>query len=515
VQVIDVPLEQVRAYPGNPRQNARAVSKVAESIREFGWRQPLVVDADGVVIAGHTRLLAAQRLGLKTVPVHVAAGLTPQQVRAYRLADNRTHEEAEWDVSKLAAELAGLAAEGADLATTAFDEKELASLLASLQTEDTKAAEAGEVPAVPVTVAGDRWQLGPHRVLCGDSTNLEHVARLVNGRRALLLHADPPYGMGKEADGVANDNLYREELDRFQMAWWRAFRPHLEDNGSAYIWGNAADLWRLWYAAGLSSTERFELRNEIVWDKKAIAGMASGDLTQYPIASERCLFFQFGNQFLGNVNTDEFPETWEPLRAWLEGQAIAAGVRPPDVRRVCGVGMYSHWFTRAQFTLIPEKHYAAMRAAYPDHFARPWSELKGEWDRVKGFGRQVVNGQLDGARSYFDNAHDVMRDVWEFSRVTGEERYGHATPKPVAMMERVMRSSLPRGGLCLEPFGGTGATLMGAESTGRHCFTMELSPGYVDVIVRRWQDTTGQAATLEGDGRTFAEVEGARQLKAA
>jgi hypothetical protein len=236
-----------------------------------------------------------------------------------------------------------------------------------------------------------------------------------------------------------------------------------------------------------------ELRNEIVWDKKAVPGMASDGLTQYPIATERCLFFQLGDQFLGNINADDFPETWEPLRSYFESQAIAAGIKPPDIKRVCGVSMYSHWFTRSQYQLVPEKHYQALQAAYPGLFLRPWIELKAEWSQVK-------EGE---ARSYFDNAHDVMRDVWEFSRVTGNERHGHATPKPVQMMERIMRSSLAPDGLCVEPFGGSGATLIGAERSGRVCYTMELQPKYVDVIVKRWQDFTGKDAIHSVTGETF------------
>ena len=159
---------------------------------------------------------------------------------------------------------------------------------------------------------------------------------------------------------------------------------------------------------------------------------------------------------------------------------------------------------------MPEKHYHTMAAEYAGRFTRPWHELKSEWDRVKGAGREVINGKLDGVRSYFDNAHDVMRDVWEFSRVTGDERHSHATPKPVAMMERVMKSSLPHKGLCLEPFGGSGSTLMGAEKTGRRCYTMELQPKYVDVIVRRWQNFTGKEAVHIESGKTFNELKAER-----
>ena len=345
-----------------------------------------------------------------------------------------------------------------------------------------------------------------HKVMCGDSTNGDHIERLMAGNKAALLHADPPYGMGKQSDGVANDNLYRENLDAFQMDWWAGFRPFLTDNASAYIWGNAPDLWRLWYRGGLGDSEKLEIRTEIVWDKKAIPGMKSGLLTQYPEASERCLFFQFGDQFLGNVNTGDFPLEWEEVQGYLQNQAESLRIGPQDIKRINGVGMYSHWFTKSQFTLIPEKHYIALQEQYPNGFSKDWKELKKEWDKVK----DVLTRKVQGARSYFDNAHDAMRDVWEFSRVTGEERHTHATPKPVAMMERVMLSSLPKDGLCVEPFAGSGSTLIGAEKTGRRCYTMELQGNYCDVIIKRWQDFTGKQAVLESTGQTFAELEAER-----
>jgi len=386
-----------------------------------------------------------------------------------------------------------------------FDSDEIDKLLAKPTEGLTDPDETPEPPVEPVTRLGDVWVCGQHRVMCGDSTSITDVERLMAGAKARLLHSDPPYGMGKQAEGVANDNIYGEDLDRFQLEWWATYRTFLDDNASAYIWGNAPELWRLWYAGGLAASERLELRNEIVWDKKNIPGMASPGLTQFPIASERCLFFQIGQQFLGNVNADDFPEAWEPLRSYLEAEAKAVGMGPKDVQRLCNCQMYGHWFTRSQFTLIPEKHYATLAAAYTGRFERPWASLKAEWDKVRG-GPQ---SEIQGARSYFDNAHDVMRDVWEFPRVSGADRHGHATPKPVAMMQRVMRSSLPKGGLCVEPFGGSGATLIGAESTDRVCYIMELQPVYVDVIVKRWQDFTGQKAFLQSTNQSFDEVKAA------
>lgn len=497
------PLERLIDYARNPRKNDHAVDRVAAAIKEFGFRVPIVAKSDGLVVDGHLRLKAARKLGLAEVPVVLADDLTDAQVKAFRISVNRMAELAEWDSELLALELGELGELGFDLELTGFDGDELAALTPEVLPEGkTDPDEVPEVPPTPRSVLGDVWLCGRHRVMCGDSTVITDVERLMAGSKAALMHADPPYGMGKASDGVANDNLYNDDLDSFQMEWWATFRPFLLDNASAYIWGNAPELWRLWYKAGLGGSEKMELRNQIVWDKKAIPGMASAELTQYPVASEHCLFFQLGEQFRGNVNADDFPEDWEPLRAYLEAEARAALIGQAEIKQLCGVQMYAHWFTRSQFTLIPERHYKTLADSHPGRFLRPWRRIKAEWDKVKS----GPTSKIQEARSYFDNAHDVMRDVWEFSRVMGDERHGHATPKPVAMMERVMLSSLPKGGLCVEPFGGSGSTLMGAERAGRVCYAMELNPVYCDVIVKRWQEFTGKQATRESDGKIFDEV---------
>lgn len=495
------------------------VAQIAASIREFGWTNPVLVDEAGRLIAGHGRVMAASLLGLDEAPTLIVPGLSETQRRALLIADNQLALNAGWDEDLLRAELEALHDEGGlDLDVLGFDADSIATLLGwdggTLDPEQYDDVPAPQ--AVEVSRSGEVWFLGPHRVMCGDSTDAAQVATLCAGAGlAALLHADPPYGMGKASDGVMNDNLYAADLDRFQMAWWKAFRPMLEFNASAYIWGNATELWRLWLVGGLGSSEDLDLCNEIVWDKKSTPGMGSESIIGYQTASERCLFFKLGKQYVGNINASDFPAHWDPLRAYLAGQAQACGLTPGDVKRLCGCGMFSHWFSRSQFSLIPCKHYEALAAAYPGHFERPWADLQEEWARVRGDGRGVINGKLDGMRSYFDNAHDAMRDVWEFSRVTGDERHGHATPKPVAMMERVMLSSLPPGGLCLEPFSGSGSTLIGAHVTGRRCFAMEMQPQYVDVCIRRWQKLTGEAATLGVRGATFDAIAAKRTAKKA
>jgi DNA modification methylase len=486
-----VSINKLKPHPKNPRQGD--VGAIHVSIEANGFYGSVIAQkSTGHILAGNHRFLAAKHANAEQVPVTWVDVSDEEAVRIL-LADNRTNDLATYNEDALAELLQDLLSDTGSIEGTGYDLESLDELVKDLSGPvEIHEDDVPEPPVEPITKPGDLWILGEHRVLCGDSTKPEDVARLMAGATAALLHADPPYGMGKEKDGVENDNLYRDKLDAFQLMWWKAFRPHLNSNASAYIWGNALDLWRLWYKAGLCDTEKLEMRNEIVWDKKNVPGMASPDLTQYPMATERCLFFQIGNQFRGNVNADDFPKTWEPLRSYMEGEAKAAQIGSAEIKSLCGVQMYSHWFTRSQFNLIPEKHYANLQKAYVGRFSRPWRQLKAEWDKVNG-----PTSEIQSARSYFDNAHDVMRDVWEFGRVTGEERHGHATPKPVAMMERVMRSSLPIGGLCVEPFGGSGATLIAAQASGRVCYTMEITPAYCDVIVQRWESLTGKKAKLE------------------
>ncbi len=187
-------VSDIKPYPGNPRQNDAAVDAVAESIRQFGFRQPIVVDPEGVIIVGHTRYKAALKLGLETVPVHVATDLAPAQIRAYRIADNQTANLATWDYELLPIELSELQGMDFDLGLLGFSRDELAKLLDPGVTEGlTDADEVPEPPDEAVTQPGDLWTLGDHRLLCGDSSKPEHVDRLLAGATIQLVNTDPPY----------------------------------------------------------------------------------------------------------------------------------------------------------------------------------------------------------------------------------------------------------------------------------------------------------------------------------
>jgi len=289
--------------------------------------------------------------------------------------------------------------------------------------------------------------------------------------------------MGKEKDGVENDNLYASKLDAFQMQWWRVFRRHLTDNASAYIWGNAEDLWRLWYVGGLKDSERLTFRNEIAWAKAGGQGIGSESHRQYATASERCLFFMLGEQGFNN-NADNYWKGWNSIVEYLETNRKIAGWSIKDTKRIAGHSEKSgcHWFDKSQWSMPTEEVYKSwQREANNNAFKRDYDELKRDFYAT---------------RAYFNNTHDNMTDVWSFGRVTGDERHGHATPKPVKMIARAIMSSSPDNGTVVEPFSGSGTTLVACEQLGRRCRAMEISPSYVAVAIQRWVDATNKTPEL-------------------
>ena len=200
LEVVWWPIDKPIPYARNSRKiPERAIDKVAASIKEFGWRQAIVVDKDSVIICGHTRLLAANKLGLKQVPIHVADNLTPAQVKAYRLMDNRSHEEAQWDIELLGPELAELRGLDFDLALTGFDDREIDDFLSD-PGDDDRANEAPPIPDLATARSGDVWVLGKHRLICGDCTQADVVARVLASATPLLMVADGPYGVSLDSE---------------------------------------------------------------------------------------------------------------------------------------------------------------------------------------------------------------------------------------------------------------------------------------------------------------------------
>lgn len=301
-------LALLKPYPNNPRVNDAAVDAVVASLREFGFRQPLVVDEDGVIIVGHTRFKAAVKLGLETVPVHVACGLTPAQAKAYRLADNQTANLSGWDDNLLPLELAVLQALDFDVNLTGFSAEELLRYLEPPTTIGQ--CDPDDVPAPPdepTTQPGDLWLLGKHRLLCGDSSKAEDVDRLLDGATIQLVNTDPPYNVKVEprshnaiAAGLssfestthhqskdltpqadeakptaqklrardrplANDFVSDEEFDRLLRAWFGNIARVLEPGRGFYLWGGYSNCGN--YPPVLKATGLY-FSQAIIWVKE-------------------------------------------------------------------------------------------------------------------------------------------------------------------------------------------------------------------------------------------------------
>jgi hypothetical protein len=270
------PLDRIRPYTNNPRRMSdRAVRKLADLIREFGFRQPIVVDRDGVIVAGHRRLAAAHHLGLDVAPVHVADNLTEAQIRAYRLADNRIAEETDWIEDALKTELGILAEFGFDLGMTGFELPELGRLLHSDEDAE-RAEETPDVPAEPVSVPGDLWRLGNHRLLCGDATVATDVEKVLGGVKPHLMVTDPPYGV--EYDASFRNRILRKDGNKVGA---RAIGK--VENDDRADWREAwalfpGDVAYVWHAGRFASIVQeslaacgFAIRAQIIWAKSNIA----------------------------------------------------------------------------------------------------------------------------------------------------------------------------------------------------------------------------------------------------
>jgi len=268
------PIESLKPYAKNPRQNDNAVGAVAKSLREFGFRQPIVVDEESVVIVGHTRLKAAEQLGLKKVPVHVATGLTAEQVRAYRIADNQTATIAEWDMNLLPLELAELKDLGVDMDLLGFGDAELSAMLNPGTAEgETDADDIPDALKVAIAQPGDLWVLGEHRLLCGNSTVARDVDRLLDGKKAALCATDPPYLVDYTGDRPNNSGkdwseTYREVEIKDAEGFFRAVFANvvrvLAPKAAIYCWHahrRCGVIQEIWESLGILDHQ------QIIWVK--------------------------------------------------------------------------------------------------------------------------------------------------------------------------------------------------------------------------------------------------------
>lgn len=405
-------LQRLIPYAKNARtHDDTQVSQIAGSIAEFGFVNPILVGDDNIIIAGHGRLMAAQQLGLDTVPVIVLHHLTEAQRRALVIADNKIAENAGWNDELLKLELEELGDLGFDLDVIGFSDEELDELLGN--DEQSGESDEDDIPEVedePVSRHGDVWILGDHRLLCGDSTSKQDLEKLMSGELADMAFTDPPYNVdyGNNAKDKMRGKDRRIMNDNLGDDFYQFLKDALTNllsvtKGACYIAMSSSELDTLQKAfrdaGGKWSTF-------IVWAKNTFT-----------------------------LGRSDYQRQYEPiLYGWREGN---------------------------------------------DHF---WC----------------------GARD--------QGDVWFFNKPVKNDL--HPTMKPVELVERALRNSSKSRDIVLDLFGGSGSTLIACEKTGRAARLIELDPKYVDVIVRRWQDYSGEQAIRESDELSFDEVALSMQTEA-
>lgn len=492
MQIVQRNTKDLKPYENNPRKNDQAVDAVKNSIKTFGFKVPIVIDTNNTIVCGHTRWKAAKALKMQQVPCVVADDLTEEQIKAFRLADNKVGELAEWDDDLLKIELDEL-----DLDMTEFGFLDIDFNEDQEGKEDNFDVDAAvDEITEPITQEGDVWRLGRHRLICGDSTDKETVLKLLNGAKADMVFTDPPYGMKKEKDGVLNDNLNYDDLLEFNKQWIPLSFDALKENGSWYCWGIDEPLMDI-YAFILKpmiKENKITFRNLITWKKEndnptmLFNGACSSDNRSF-YTNEKAIFVMCGVQGFNN-NKDHYDETFEPVRSYLEGEAKRAGLTSKLLTEITGVQMYGHWFTKSQFAIIPEIHYKKLQAYYNGKaFDMDYDKLQTLFNAEKA--------AVMAKRVYFDGNACQCIDVWCHDVTSQEERQltgGHATPKPIALCSRAIKSSSRESEIVLDVFGGSGSTLIACEQLNRVCYMCELDPKYCDVIIKRWETLTGKKA---------------------
>ena len=415
MNIIEKRVKDLKPYEKNPRLNDDAVKYVAESIRNFGFKVPIVIDKDNNIVCGHTRWKACKKLKIDTVPCVVADDLTEEQIRAYRLADNRVAEKAEWDLALLDTELAEI--ETIDMTLLGFDDKETEPI----QTQEDNAEI--EVPVEPKAKLGDLYQLGNHRLYCGDSTKEEDVKCLMGGGTAKLLFTSPPYSDMREYEGgkdLSVDNL---------VQFIKVYKPY---------------------------------------------------------ADVQCV--NLGLQF---KNKEVFPY-WN---AYI------------DLAHDCGMKLlaWNVWDKTEAGSIGMQKHMFPVRHEWIFCFGEDEVETNKIWEKkTKKQAKTRSRRQPDGTMS-ISTAGDIyhknkqMESVISCCLQKGNIRKEHPAMFPVKLPSEYIQALTDKGDNVIEPFGGSGTTLIACEQTNRNCFCMELEPRYVDVIINRWETFTGGEAEYLGN----------------
>lgn len=447
-----VPPERLAPYARNARTHSQEqVAQIAASIVEFGFTNPILVDRDFGIIAGHGRLMAAQRLSLQAVPVIMLSHLSDAQRRALIIADNKIAENAGWDEALLRQELAALRIEAYDLNVLGFSDAELEDLISDISLDDeTPPPTLGDpdfVPdppkAQPVSRRGDIWIMGDHRLMCGDSTSRAEVEQLCLGSPIDAVWTDPPYNVNYEgtAGKIQNDNMGDSDFRRFLCEAFSAAFAVMRSGAPIYV--AHADTEGLNFRAAFRDAG-LKLSGCLVWVKPSLV-----------------------------LGRSDYQWRHEPiLYGWKPGAAHS-------------------WFGARNKTTVFEGSREPVRIM-PD-----------------GTVQIDVGGQVIVVRG-----EGLSLEAFEGSVIRHEKparNAEHPTMKPVGLISEMLENSTERGAKVLDVFGGSGSTLIACHKLGRVARLMELDEKFADVIVERWQTYTGLEARRERDGATFAEAKEAKR----
>ena len=282
MNIINIELKKIKQYEKNPRKNDEAVGPVAESIKEFGFKSPIIVDKNNVIVAGHTRYKAAKRLKLKEVPCIVADDLTEEQIKAFRLADNKVGEIAEWDFDLLNMELESISFDMSSFGFNILNEEEEKEIEEDEYDLEEKLKNIEE----PKSKYGDIYQLGNHRLMCGDSTKIEDVEKLMNGVKVDLLITDPPYNVNYEGGNglkIKNDNMDNDNFRKFLTDAFSTADSVMKEGAVFYIWHADSEGYNF---RGACFDNNWKVRQCLIWNKNSMV-MGRQD---YHWKHEPCLY---------------------------------------------------------------------------------------------------------------------------------------------------------------------------------------------------------------------------------
>lgn len=477
---------QIEGLPKNPREVKKEdFELLKKNITDYpemlGYRSLMVYPLDNgkyVTIGGNMRLRALRELGYKEAPcVVVDKDTSPEQLQAYTILDNASFGQWDWDLIANEWDTELLEGWGLDLPVADLEEEQP-------EAEEDNFDETEEEIETRVKF-GDVWQLGTHRLMCGDSTKREDVEKLMHGDKANMVFTDPPYGMKKEKDGVLNDNFNKNDLLAFYEKWIPLSFEFSTDNAAWYCWGIDPFLFYVYVLIidPLVEARKMTFRNYIIWVKPDCPGRNSSEMKKYPPTTEKCLFLTKGAACLSDNQfrkKEYFFDGFDTIRTYMVKELQKSGLTRKQVIEATNT-YASHYFAQSEWAFPTEEHYKKIQElAKGAAFQKEYTELQKEYTELL---------------PYFDNTQGGT-DVWEFSKTTQKEREGldHATPKPIKLCQHGVKASSREGALVLDLFGGSGSTLIACEQLNRRCYMMEYEAYYCDVIIARWEKLTGQKA---------------------